>query len=124
MFLTRKEIQIKFYTATATPTLKYGSVIWTIRKKNQEAKVETTEMKFLKNVAGYIGKDQIRSTKIREELNIFNLNAKVIKSKSTWLYHVQRMEEKRIPKKVPSYNRKRKRNMGCSPLRWRDQHTL
>jgi hypothetical protein len=35
-------------------------------------------MKFLRIVAGYTGKDQIRKTKIREELNIFNINAKII----------------------------------------------
>jgi hypothetical protein len=39
-------------------------------------------MKFFRSVAGYTRKDQKRNTKIREELNIFNLNAKIIKSKS------------------------------------------
>jgi hypothetical protein len=50
--------------------------------KNQAAKIETAEMKFLRSVAGYTRKDQIINTKIREELNIFNLNAKIIKSRS------------------------------------------
>jgi hypothetical protein len=62
--------------------------------KKQEAKTETAEMKFLRSVAGYIRKDQIENTKIREELNIFNLNAKSIKSRSQWKNHVQRMEDR------------------------------
>jgi hypothetical protein len=37
-------------------------------------------MKFLSGVAGYTRKYQIRNTKIKEELIIFNLNAKIIKS--------------------------------------------
>jgi hypothetical protein len=67
----RKETQIRFYQATAVPALTYGSEIWAITKK-QEGKIETAEMKFLRSVAGYTRKGQIRNTTIREELNIFN----------------------------------------------------
>jgi hypothetical protein len=35
-------------------------------------------MKFLRSVADYIRKDQTK-IKIREEMNIFNLNVKIIK---------------------------------------------
>jgi hypothetical protein len=35
----------------AVPTLTYGFLICNIRRKKQEAKIETTEMKFLRNVA-------------------------------------------------------------------------
>jgi hypothetical protein len=41
-------------------------------------------MKFLRSAEGYAREDNIRNTKIREELNIFNLNAKIIKSRSQW----------------------------------------
>jgi hypothetical protein len=44
------------------------------RKKKQELKIEIAEMKFMGTVADYIRKDQTRNTKIKEELNIFNLN--------------------------------------------------
>jgi hypothetical protein len=49
-------------------------------KRKQEGKLETAEMKFL----SYTWKDQTRKTIIREELNIFNLNAKIIKSRTQW----------------------------------------
>jgi hypothetical protein len=98
----------------AVPMLTYGSEIWTIKK--QEAKIESAETKFLRSVAGYTRKDQITNTKIREKLNIFNLNAKIIKSRSQWKHQMQRMEDRQIPKKILTYIPKRKRNIGCPQL--------
>jgi hypothetical protein len=47
-------------------------------KKKDEAKIETAEIKFLRSVAGYRWKDQIRYIKVREELlKIFNLMLKL-----------------------------------------------
>jgi hypothetical protein len=44
----------------AIPTLTYRSETWTLTKRQrQRQKIETTEMKFLRNVAGYTLKDQI-----------------------------------------------------------------
>jgi hypothetical protein len=58
----------------------------------QEAKIGTAEMKSLRSVTGYTRKDQMRNTEIIKELNFFNLNAKIIKSRSQWKYHVQRIK--------------------------------
>jgi hypothetical protein len=69
----------------AVNTLTYESEIWTITN-DQETKIVTAEMKFLMRVAGYTRKDQIRNTEIREEPSIFNLNAKIIKSRSQRKY--------------------------------------
>jgi hypothetical protein len=54
------------------------------QKKKQEAKSETTETKVLRRirVEGYTRKGQTRNTKIAEELNICNLNNKILKSRS------------------------------------------
>jgi hypothetical protein len=59
----------------AVPALTHGSKMWTTTTTattatKQEAKIETAQMKLLKSVAGYIRKDQIRNTNIREELNM------------------------------------------------------
>jgi hypothetical protein len=104
------------------PALTYGSETWTVKK--QEATIEIVEIKFLRSAAGCIKKDQIRNTKIREELNIFNLNAKIMNSRSQWKYHVQRMEDRRILKKILTCNPKRRLNVGRPQLRWRNQHKL
>jgi hypothetical protein len=62
-------------------------------------------MKFLRRVTGCIGKDQTEYTKIRETLKIFNLNNKILKSRSQCKYHVQQTEYGRIPKKIFSAQR-------------------
>jgi hypothetical protein len=82
--------------------LTCGSEIWTItkQKKSIEAKVQTAEVNFFRNIAGYTRKEQVRSTKIREELNIFNVSNKILKSRSEWKYHVLRMADRRIQKKI------------------------
>jgi sulfur carrier protein ThiS len=64
----------------------------------QEAQIESAEIKLLRNVRDYTRKDQIRHVKIREELNILNLNAEILKSQ--WKYHVLRRGDRRIPKKI------------------------
>jgi hypothetical protein len=53
----------------SVPVLTCRSEIWTVTKKH-EAKNETAEMKFLRSVAGYTRKDQIRNTAISEELHM------------------------------------------------------
>jgi hypothetical protein len=76
-----------------------GSEIWSITKK-QEAKIETAEMKFFRSVAGYARKDQTINTKIGEALNVLNLSNRTLKYRSHWKYHVLRMQDRRIPKKI------------------------
>jgi hypothetical protein len=55
-------------------------------------------------VSGYARKGQVRSTKIRQGLNVFNVNNKTLKSKSHKEYHTLLMEDRRIPKKMLTYN--------------------
>jgi hypothetical protein len=78
----------------------------------------------LRSVAGYKRIDKIRNSKIREELNILNLNYKIINFKSQWQNYVLRMEDGRIPKKILTYNPKGRRDIGRPQLRWEDQYTL
>jgi hypothetical protein len=60
-------------------------------------------LKFLRNVAGYTLKDQIRNTVIRNELKIFSVNNRIKKNRLNWIHHVGRMEPERIPKQLMDY---------------------
>jgi hypothetical protein len=78
----------------AVPVVTYGSEIWIINhQNNRNQNFETAEITFLWSAAGYTRRDQIRNTKIGEELNVFNLNNKFIKLRSQWKYHFIRMED-------------------------------
>jgi hypothetical protein len=61
----------------AVPILTYGSEIWVV--KNREQNIKTVEMEFLRSVARYTRRDQVRNTRIREKLNIFNVTNKILK---------------------------------------------
>jgi hypothetical protein len=76
-------------------------------KKRQGAKTETAKFGILEGCISYTRKDQIGTIIIREELNTFNLNNKILKSRSQWKYRVQRMEDKLIPKKILTQTKKK-----------------
>lgn len=117
---TRKETILKFYKVLAVPSLLYGSECWTLTE-NQKHKIEVSEMRFLRSVAGYRRTDRQYNETIRDELNIFNLNNKIKEYQEKYYEHVQRMPEYRIPKKILEYKPKGKRDRGRPTKRWRDQ---
>jgi hypothetical protein len=60
----------------AVPMLMYGSQNWATNRADRRT-VEATEMTFLRYVAGYTLKDQVRNDNIRQQLGIFNLNDRI-----------------------------------------------
>jgi hypothetical protein len=63
-------------------TIKIVSYTHTYNTLNLNYHLSIKKKKFLQSVADYTQKDQLRHTEISEELNIFSLNSKIIKSKS------------------------------------------
>jgi hypothetical protein len=79
-------------------------------------------MKLL-SVAGYTRKEQIKNTKIKEKRNIFNLNNKILKSRSQWQYHILRMEHKTYSGKNNVNTAPQKKTKHRAPtVKWRGQH--
>jgi hypothetical protein len=74
----------------------------------------------LRSVAGYKRIDQIRNSKISEELKIFNSNDKILNFRSQWKNYVLRMEDEQIPKKILTYNPRGRRYIGRLQSRWKD----
>ena len=56
--------------------------------KSRKTKIETAEMKFLRPMAGYTVCDKKRSTDIRKQLGIFNINDKLTQYKINWSEHI------------------------------------
>ena len=50
-------------------------------------------------MAGYTLLDK-KSSDIREQLGIFNINDKLTQCKINWREHIQRMDDNRLPKKI------------------------
>ena len=77
---TQLATQIKFYKVMAVPVLMYGSENWSLNRSDKR-KIEAAEMRFLKSMAGYTLWDKKRSSDIREQLGIFNINDKLTQFK-------------------------------------------
>ena len=56
-------------------------------------------MRFLRSIAGYTLLDKKKSSDIREQLGIFNINDKLTQHKINWREHIQRMDDNRLLKK-------------------------
>ena len=72
----------------------YGSENWSLNQSHKR-KIEDAEMRFLRPMAGYTLLERKRSSDIREQLGIFNINTIKINRRE----HIQRMDENRLPKK-------------------------
>ena len=64
----------------AVPVLMYGSENWSLNRSDKR-KIEGTEMLFLRPLAGYTLWDEKRSSNIREQSGIFNINEKLMQYK-------------------------------------------
>ena len=53
-------------------------------------------MRILRPMAGYIILDK-KSSDIREQLGIFNINDKLTQYKINWREHIQRIDDNRLP---------------------------
>jgi hypothetical protein len=67
--------------------------------KKDKHKAETAEMCLLHSVGRVSLWNQKRSTDIRKELDIFNLNDKLEYYKQKWKNHLERMEDEQLSKK-------------------------
>jgi hypothetical protein len=104
----------------AIPTLLYGSECWTLTKR-QKSRLEVSEMRFLRSVAGYRLIGHRRNEGIREELQIIDINLRIENYQIKWLQHLERMEQNRIPKLLLNYKPRGRRDQGRPCGRWREQ---
>jgi hypothetical protein len=102
---SQQETILKFYKVLAVPAVLYGSECWTLTKQ-QLQQVESSEMRFLRSVAGYRRIDKKRNTDIRQNLKIFNLWEKIKEYQQNDFEHILRMPTYQIPWKIFNYHPK------------------
>jgi hypothetical protein len=89
----KKEMEIKtkmqIYNSVYVPILTYGVESWTIASRHI-SRIQALEMKFLRRVVGKTRLDQIRNTRIREELEQKPLQNQIQEKQLKWFGHVSR----------------------------------
>ncbi|XP_063601951.1 uncharacterized protein LOC134778063 [Penaeus indicus] len=70
-----RKLKVKLYSAIIRPVLLYGAEVWTMGK--EERILEATEMRMLRRMKGVTLRERERSTDIRRELGVSDINEKV-----------------------------------------------
>ena len=89
--MVQTKVKGEFYRTAIRPVLSYGSECWAI-KKQQEHKMDVSEMKMLRWSSGYTLKDRIRNDHIRERVGVAPISEKMREYRLRWYEHVQRRE--------------------------------
>ena len=103
----------------AVPVLMYGSENWSLNRSDKR-KIEAAQMRFLRPMAGYTYWDKKRSSNMREQLGIFNINDKLTQYKINWREYIQRMSDNRLPKIISNYKPEGRRNIETPQTRWEE----
>ena len=110
----------KFYRTAVRPAMLYGAECWAV-KREQMHKMSVAEMRMLRWMCGKTKKDRIRNDRIRADLEIAPIDAKLREHRLRWFGHVFR---RHISTPVRSCDRilvgKGSRNRGRPKMRWRD----
>ncbi|CAM1301752.1 Uncharacterised protein r2_g1153 [Pycnogonum litorale] len=120
--LLRQELGVKaklaVFKSVYVPILTYGHEPWVITKRTR-SRIQAAEMGFLRRISGLTMLDRVRSSEIRETLQVEPLLLQIERSWLRYYGHVMRMSSDRIANKVlkthPTARRPRGRpRMGLS----------
>jgi len=87
----------------------------------QRRRIEEAEMKLLRPLAGYTLYDHKTNDYIHRELRITGILDEIDEHRRSWLSHLQRMPQNRIPLKTYRYRPQGSRTIGRPKKRWREQ---
>ena len=103
------------YNTVFCPTLLYGSETWTL-----DSRVQATQMKYLRRVAGKTKRDKIRNTTIRDQTKAEDIKTKIERNQLRWFGHVNRMNDNRIARSVYNAKTQGKRPRGRPRRKWEE----
>jgi hypothetical protein len=107
------------YKTLAVPVLLYGAENWTLTVP-QKKRIEATEMKLLRPLAGYTLRYH-KYDDIRSELGVQSITEILHIYRTDWHDHWLRMEPYRVPLQVYRYRPTGRRNVGRPKKRWKEQ---
>ena len=98
--------------------LLYGAETWTL-KKEDENRLMTFEMMYLRKIMGVTRLDKIRNTTIRQTLGMeFTILDRISLRRLRYFGHIQRMPTTRLPQLAFDTQVHGKRPQGRPPKRW------
>ena len=112
-----RRCKIIIYQSILKPILMYGSEVWSLTTKT-ESRLQAAEMRVLRLIMGVTSRDQMRNSRIGEELKVTPLLEDTERGKLRWYGHVIRMEEERKQKKYLMWQPPGKRPVGRPRRRW------
>ena len=108
------------YKACIISTLLYGSETWTTYAK-QEQKLNSFHMCSLRRILGIIWSDRVPNAQVLKRAGLPTMYTLLRLRRLSWLGHVRRMEDGRIPKDIlNSELASGKRSVGRPQLRYKD----
>ena len=101
--IIKRSAKMEIYKTLIRPVVTYGSETWTLTKSDENL-LRIFERKILRKIYGPILEGDIWRTRNNEELNRSINGEDIVKfikaQRIRWLWHVKRMEEGAMPRKV------------------------
>ncbi|CAF3293547.1 unnamed protein product [Rotaria sp. Silwood2] len=113
-----KKTKLSIFKSVYRPTLIYGHEHWVLTEKLR-SRIQAAEMRFLRRTSGLTLRNKIRSTDIRESLQIEPLLQYIERSQLRWLGHIIRMQHNRLPYQIFEAKPIGKRPVGRPRTSWR-----
>ena len=114
------ESKVRIYKTSVRPVLTYAAETRADTTKTRQ-KVNTTEMKILRTIAGKTLYDRIRNSEVRKTCNIQDVRKFTNDRRKYWNKHINRMHEYRLPFRViQEIPKDGKRERGRPPKRWKE----
>ena len=114
-----KKAKLSIFIAVFIPILTYGHESWVMTER-MRSQVQASEMRFLRRIEEVTLFNKVRSSEIRESLNIKPLLLRIEISQRRWFGHVSRMPQERFPKQALLAKANGKRPVGRPRTRWTD----
>ena len=111
--------KLSIYRSVYLPVLTYGHELWVVTER-MRSRVQAAEMRYLRRVAGLTLRDGVRSSAIREDLEVESLLLRVERSQLRWFGHLIRMSPGRLPVELFRARPIGRRPRGRPRTRWRD----
>ena len=114
-----KGTKLKVVNATMMPSLLYGCEAWSLTKQ-QQSKVQATQMNVLRRVQGVSRMERIRSEHIRQHLGQESVLDVIRRRQEIWKGKMNEMSSDRVTKKVYVGEIEGRRPRGRPRMRWSD----